>query len=153
MIKKDKWLPSFFLSSFAELLLIYMSKSEEKIASLLINAGYKFEREKIFLDLRNGKLRFDFYIPSKSILIEVDGEQHFKRVTKFHPTQQDFTHAKQNDYYKNSYALAHNLTLYRIPFWEINNVSTALDIFSSKYRVTSKWHNDIIYREYLKSQS
>ena len=74
MIKKDKWLPSFFLSSFAELLLIYMSKSEEKIASLLINAGYKFEREKIFSDLRNGKLRFDFYIPSKSILIEVDGE-------------------------------------------------------------------------------
>lgn len=130
-----------------------MSKSEEKIASLLADAGYNFEREKVFPGLRNGKLRFDFYLPARDTLIEIDGEQHFKRVKKFHPTQQDFTHAKQNDYYKNSYALSHLLHLYRIPFWEINNIQTAADIFSSKYKVTSKWHNDIIYREYLKQQS
>ena len=51
-----------------------MSKSEEKIASLLTDAGYKFEREKIFPGLRNGKLRFDFYLPARDTLIEFDGE-------------------------------------------------------------------------------
>ena len=51
-----------------------MSKNEEKIASLLTDAGYKFEREKIFTDLRNGKMRFDFYLPAQDTLIEFDGE-------------------------------------------------------------------------------
>lgn len=130
-----------------------MSKGEEKIASILTSAGLKYEREKIFSDLRNGKLRFDFYIPSLRACLEVDGEQHFRQVKQFYPTRKDFLHAKQNDYYKNSYALAHNLALYRIPFWKLNNIQTATDIFSPSNRVLSKWHNDIIYREYLKSQS
>lgn len=130
-----------------------MSKGEEKIASILTGLGIRYEREKIFSDLRNGKLRFDFYIPSLKVCLEVDGEQHFRQVKQFHPTRKDFLHAKQNDYYKNSYALSHNLVLYRIPFWKLNNIQTATDIFSPSNRVLSKWHNDIIYREYLKSQS
>ena len=130
-----------------------MSKGEDKIASILSQAGYKFIREKIFPDLRNGKLRFDFYLPEKRILLELDGEQHFKQVKKFHATRKDFLHAKQNDYYKNSYALSHNFILYRSPLWKINNIQTATDIFSPSNHVLSKWHNDIIYREYLKSQS
>ena len=130
-----------------------MSKGEEKIASILTGLGIRYEREKIFSDLRNGKLRFDFYIPSLKACLEVDGEQHFRQVKQFHPTRKDFLHAKQNDYYKNSYALSHNLVLYRIPFWKLNNIQTATDIFSPSNRVLSKWHNDIIYREYLKSQS
>ena len=62
------------MSDRTQLPLIYMSKNEEKIASLLTDAGYKFEREKIFTDLRNGKMRFDFYLPAQDTLIEFDGE-------------------------------------------------------------------------------
>ena len=51
-----------------------MSKGEEKIASILAGLGIRYEREKIFSDLRNGKLRFDFYIPSLRTCIEIDGE-------------------------------------------------------------------------------
>lgn len=127
-----------------------MSKGEEKIEQILNISKIKFEREKVFPSLRNGKLRFDFYIPSLSALIEVDGEQHFKQVKRFHPTKCDFTHAKQNDYYKNSFALSHNYALFRIPYWELDKISTAADIFSPRFRVYSKWHNDIIYRDYLK---
>lgn len=130
-----------------------MSKGEERVKKILDKAHIKYECEKIFSDLRNGKLRFDFYIPSRKILIEVDGEQHFKQVKKFHPSKQDFMHAKQNDYYKNSYALSHDFALYRVPFWEIESIQTVTDIFSQKNLVTSKWHNDIVYREFLKSQS
>ena len=130
-----------------------MSKGEEKIERLLTQACIVYEREKIFPTLRNGKLRFDFYLPNSGVLIEFDGEQHFKQVKKFQQTKADFDHAKQNDYFKNSYALSHHLTLFRIPFWEIDNIMTATDLFSSKYKVLTKWHNDIIYREYLKSQS
>ena len=32
----------------------------------------------IFFALNNCKLRFDFYIPSKNLLIEYDGKQHFQ---------------------------------------------------------------------------
>lgn len=128
-----------------------MSKGEEKIASILTQAGYKFVREKVFPDLRNGKLRFDFYLPSQKILIENDGRQHFEQIKKFQPTKADFMHAKQNDYYKNSYALSHHLKLYRIPFWELDSIQSVDNIFSSSHLVQNKWHNDIIYRQYLSS--
>ena len=39
-----------------------MSKGEEKIISLLQKGRYKFEREKRFSDLKQGKYRFDFYV-------------------------------------------------------------------------------------------
>ena len=95
-------------------------------------------------------MRFDFFLPELGILIENDGVQHFKQITKFHRTLQEFNHAKQNDRYKNSFALARGYKLYRIPYWEINNIRTFSDMIQDKFRVTTLWHNDIIYREYLK---
>lgn len=126
-----------------------MSKGEDKVKSILDKSKISYVREKTFPDFRNGKLRFDFYLPDFGILIEVDGQQHFERVKQFHPTQRDFTHAKQNDYYKNSYALSHGIKLFRIPYWEIENVNSFSDIISAQFLVTTKWHNDLIYRKYL----
>jgi hypothetical protein len=54
-----------------------MSKGEEKIMSILDKSKIKYVREKTFPDLRNGKLRFDFYLPGFGILLELDGLQHF----------------------------------------------------------------------------
>ena len=125
-----------------------MSKGEEKIKQILDKAHVIYIREKSFSSLRNGKLRFDFYLPGLGICLEYDGEQHFSQVKQFHPTKKDFDHAKQNDYYKNSFALAHGYRMFRIPYWEIDNVNTISDILSPKFLVTSKWHNDIIYRKY-----
>jgi len=44
------------------------------------------------------------------------------------------------------------LKLFRVPEWEFSNVNTLADILQEKFHVTNKWHNDIIYREYLKGQ-
>lgn len=54
-----------------------MSKGEEKIAKILALNGIQYEREKSFVKLRNGKLRFDFFIPSINTILEYDGRQHF----------------------------------------------------------------------------
>lgn len=127
-----------------------MSKGEQLIESILENENVRYQREKVFTDLRNGKMRFDFFLPELGILTEVDGRQHFQWVKKFHRTKQEFNHAKQNDRYKNSFALARGYRLYRIPYWEIDNIVTFSDIIQNKFLVTSAWHNDIVYREYLK---
>ena len=50
-----------------------MSKGEEKVKSILDKSKISYVREKTFPDFRNGKLRFDFYLPGFGILIEVDG--------------------------------------------------------------------------------
>jgi len=70
-----------------------MSKIEDKFAQILISSNIRFEREKTFPNLKNGFLRYDFYLPDLNILIEVDSMLHFKRIPKFHPTMHDFTHA------------------------------------------------------------
>ena len=105
-----------------------MSKIEDKFERILISAGVKYVREKTFPDLKNGLLRYDFYLPKSKILIEVDSMLHFLPIEKFHKTRTDFTHAQQNDRIKNSYALSHNLPLYRIPEWEFQNIETFADI-------------------------
>ena len=123
------------------------SSYEEKVIKILKESKVRFYREKTFSDLKKGLLRFDFYLPSFGgvpIIIEVDGEQHFKPVKRFHKTRGDFLKYKENDRRKNSYCLAQGIRLYRIPYWEIDNLTCPLDLFQSKFRVVSKWHNDYL---------
>ena len=59
------------------------SSYESIIIKLLNKDKIPFEKEKQFRDLRNGLYKFDFYIPSRNSLIEVQGEQHFKFTKQF----------------------------------------------------------------------
>lgn len=123
-----------------------MSKSEDYISQIFTKEKISYIREKTFSDLHYGKLRYDFYLPDLNILVEYDSEIHFKEVPKFHKKYNDFSHAQQNDRIKNSYALAHNIPLYRIPYWNLKQIKCFNDIIQKEHLVTSKWHNDIIYR-------
>lgn len=129
-----------------------MSKIEEKFANIFQTAGIKYVREKTYPNLKNGYLRYDFYLPDLDTLVEIDSMLHFELVPKFHKTKHDFTHAQQNDRLKNSYALSHKIPLYRIPEWEFQNINTAKDIFQKKFLVTSRFWNDIIYRKHQAGQ-
>ena len=120
------------------------SKYEEHIIKILRASGVRFVREKTYEDLKGGKYRYDFYIPSLNCLLEVDGIQHFKQVVKFQKTRADFLKQQEHDRQKNSYCLAHNIPLYRIPYWEFDNIKTLTDIFNPKFLVKSKWHNDYL---------
>lgn len=128
-----------------------MSKLEEKIMNILREDKIPFIREKIFSDLRAGNLRYDFYLSTHNILIEINGFQHYKYVPKFHHKYNDLAHYQENDRYKISYALAHSIPLYIIPEWEIKYIKNSSDLFQEKFLAKSKWHNDQIYREYIKN--
>lgn len=118
-----------------------MSKYEDQIIKILRQAKIKFLREKTFQDLKRGLFRFDFYISNLDgapAIVEVDGEQHFKPVYG----RQAFLKGQEHDRQKNSYCLANNIPLYRIPYWEIKNLKTADDIFKDEFLVKTRWHND-----------
>jgi len=70
-----------------------MSKIEEKFADIFQTAGIKYVREKTYPNLKNGYLRYDFYLPDLDTLVEIDSMLHFELVPKFHKTKHDFTHA------------------------------------------------------------
>lgn len=121
-----------------------ISSYEAVVIKILMAAAIKFEREKQFKDLHNGYYRFDFYLPFLNTIIECDGEQHFRYTSRFHKNKSDFTKAQERDRQKNSYCLAKGIKLYRIPYWEFDNIHNLSDLFNVKFLVTSKWHNDFL---------
>ena len=128
------------------------SKGEEKIIRLLQKGGYRFEREKRFKDLKHGLLRFDFYVVggrSKKCIIEVNGAQHYQSVRKFHHSRAEFVAAQERDRRKISYCLAHGIPIYCIPYWELENLHTAADLFQPKFRAYDRWKNDKDYADFL----
>lgn len=122
-----------------------ISSYEATVIKLLTAAAIPFQREKQFKDLRNGYYRFDFYIPSLNIVIEVDGQQHFSYNKYFHKKREDYLEARERDRQKNSYCLAHHIKLYRIPYWEFDFLASVKDLFNPKFLVKTKYHNDIIH--------
>lgn len=120
-----------------------MSKYEEKIIAILKSERISFQREKTFQDLKHGLFRFDFYISDyqgEKFLVEVDGEQHFKPIYG----RQAFLKGQEHDRRKNSYCLANNISLYRIPYWEIKNIKNVQDILNPKFLVKTRWHSDLL---------
>lgn len=116
------------------------SSYEAYLLSIFKKEKVEIEREKTFRDLRHNKTyyRFDFYLPKQNILIEMDGSQHWRPVYG----RQTLLRQQENDRLKNSYCLAHKIPLYRIPYWELDNIHTLKDIIQEKFLVRSKWHND-----------
>lgn len=119
-----------------------MTNLEQHIASILTKEKIDFIREYWFKDLHGGRYRYDFYLPKLNILVEVDGPHHTKQIY----TRKEFMAGQERDRRKNSYALANNIPLYRIQYWDINNkkINSFSDITQDKNRVKSKFHNDYI---------
>ena len=63
-------------------------------------------------------------------------------VSKFYDSRAEFLKAKERDRRKISYCLANQIPLYIIPFWEIDNIHEAKDLFKDKYRAKDRWKND-----------
>ena len=128
-----------------------MSRYEERVIILLQKSRYKFEREKRFGDLKKGRYRFDFYVVGgRAIpcLLEVQGEGHYQFIRKFYRTRAEFVQAQERDRRKIVYCLTHNIPLYIIPYWELDNIHTAADLFNPRFRATSKWKNDLDWQRY-----
>ena len=129
-----------------------MSKGEQKIASLLKEEKIKFEREKTMPDMKknNHHLRFDFYIEDQKIAIEYNGEGHYYKNKFFHKNEQAFKKRQEYDRYKIGYCLANDITIYCIPFWEIENIQSANELFDNRFRAFDRWKNDRDWEEHQK---
>lgn len=113
------------------------SKGVRYIKKTLDENNIRYETEKTFSDCKSPKtnksLRFDFYIPDKNLLIEYDGEQHFKERPK--GFFKDSLEERQfRDRYKNEYCKQHNIPLIRIPYTELNHLSLDL-ILGDRYLI------------------
>ena len=103
------------------------SKGEKKIENFLIKNNISFQAQKKFDNLKDKrKLSYDFYIPSKNLLIEYQGEQHYSQ-QKFFQNRKRFLEQKHHDWLKRKYAKNNNLNLLTISYLEFENIETILE--------------------------
>jgi hypothetical protein len=110
-----------------------LSKGEQKIICFLDNNRIKYTSQKTFDDCRNPKtnhkLPFDFYIPSKNLLIEYDGQCHYtfgRKLGNFTTTKLDLKNTKYRDKIKTKYAKENNIKLLRIKYTKFNKINKIL---------------------------
>jgi len=102
------------------------SKLEIKTLKFLKDNNIHFEREKTFDDCKYiNKLRFDFFIPSKNLCIELDGEQHFRPIDFFGGLK-SYILSKKRDYIKNKFCRDNSINLLRIPYYEKDHINKYL---------------------------
>ena len=93
------------------------SRYEQMVSDFLEEQKIPYKREFKFTDCKKKRLLpFDFclwYNSSNRILIEVDGELHYKQSSHLEEV-------KSNDKYKTRYCKYKNIPLLRIPYWEFN---------------------------------
>ena len=100
------------------------SSVEFRIRNILENENINFVQEKRFADCRDKRpLPFDFYLPQYNLIIEFDGEQHFKPVRG----QKSFINCVKHDLIKNNYCHIHNIHLLRISYLESNNIEKIIN--------------------------
>ena len=109
------------------------SYGENEILKFLKYNRINYVTQKIFNDCRNPKtnrnLPFDFFIPSKNLVIEYDGEQHFKPycpINGYHTTLREFKELKHRDKIKTNYAKSKGIKLLRIKYTQFKNIEAIL---------------------------
>lgn len=107
------------------------SKGELRIAKFLDLNNIQYTREQKFEDCKYKKpLPFDFYLPQLNVIIEFDGEQHFRPVN-FNGISNDkakelFQKTQHRDNIKDLYCLKKEIHLIRIPYWDIDSIEEIL---------------------------
>lgn len=120
------------------------SQGELKITTILNQTKIPFVKEKTFENFvtnTNTHYRYDFYVNNKYI-IEFDGQQHLEPHF-FGSTIEDFIDRIQKDQIKNQYCLDNNIPLYRIPYYDLDNINSLEDILQDKYLVKTINHYNL----------
>lgn len=93
-----------------------LSIGEQLIINILQKNEILYEGQKTFKDLRKiNNLSYDFYLPEYNVLVEYQGEQHFKPVKHF-GGQKSFEVQKEIDNIKRNYAYDNGYNLIEIPY-------------------------------------
>lgn len=103
-----------------------LSWGELEISLFLTEYNILYETQKKFEDCKSKKtLYFDFYIPSKNICIEYDGEQHFYPI-KWFGGLKAFKEIKIRDNIKTKYCIDNGICLIRIPYYSYEKIKDIL---------------------------
>lgn len=108
------------------------SKLSRRIQKWLEENGYHFEKEYTFKDCFHKRLlRFDFviFLNGETIVIEADGEQHFKPfryIKDENKRLEKFQETKKRDAIKNEYCSEKGIQLIRIPYYEYDSLEILL---------------------------
>ena len=98
------------------------SLGERTIRDWLIANKILYECQKTFSDLyylkKNSKLKYDFFLPSLNILIEYDGEYHYKAISYSNTIkpEEQLAVTQARDKIKTEYAARNGICLLRIRF-------------------------------------
>jgi hypothetical protein len=115
------------------------SKGEKIINDILSKFNVAFLRQYRNEDCRSQrKLPFDFAVFKDNIIvlmIEYDGELHFKPFRKVKDSIEKFEKTKKHDQIKNSYCKENDIPLLRIPYWEFDNIEAILTQELNKYKL------------------
>lgn len=104
-----------------------MSSFESVVYEFLNRKNIFFIYQKYFDKCKNkNKLPFDFYVPSKNLLIEVDGRFHYEEILG-----NDLKNRKYIDSLKNRFCFFYDFKLVRIPYWKISKIEDILNTFFS----------------------
>jgi phage FluMu protein Com len=102
------------------------SKGEKIIKEFLEENKILFDIEKRFSDCKNKtELPFDFYLVDKNLLIEYDGEQHFKEIKSWGGKKR-LDYVKNNDKIKDEFARSNGIKLLRISYKEFDKIREIL---------------------------
>ena len=101
--------------------------NEEKIIDILESLEYNVELQKRFDDCRDkSTLPFDIYVKELNLLIEYDGEGHYKPIPhgsiSHEEAEENLKIVQKHDKIKTQYCKDNNIPLIRIPYWENKNL-------------------------------
>ena len=88
-----------------------VNKREGELAITLSNLGIVHRQYKI------ENKRYDFYLPEYNIILERDGEQHYRGFFQDDRKTLSLDYQIENDRIKTELAERHGYKLYRIPYW------------------------------------
>lgn len=103
------------------------SSMEQEIGKILTKYNIIYKPQFSFVDCKDQRaLPFDFYLPEYNLLIEYDGQQHYRPVNfggiSDERALQNFETTQLHDSIKTSYCKNNNIPLLRIPYWESGNI-------------------------------
>lgn len=106
------------------------SFGEYYIKVFLDHNSISYTREKKFSNCRSIKnylLRFDFYLNDYDILIEFQGQHHFKPVNKGRRAKSVHKKTIENDQIKKQFCQDNNIKLLIVNYWELKYIFSILE--------------------------
>lgn len=103
------------------------SHGEKSVIEYCTNNDIIYVKQKKYDDCKNiNRLPFDFHLPEHNLIIEFDGQDHFKQ-NGYRGGADKLISRKKNDNIKTEYCLKNNIKLLRISYSELKNIDGILE--------------------------